>query len=175
MSSSQAHHLPAGCLCPVFVLMVTTLTSNPADAEPCLAPASQGLAKSCGMPFEDGEAGAIKLCSLISIVIICSLQTSETHLHPFLLPAPGAAFRNLQRDHSAAPNCTQGVNSCPLPRFISPGWPCVPQKLLCCQEINPSMAFSLAEGSIILGNWATEAEEKAQFSLEIMELKNDLG
>lgn len=40
------------------------------------------------MPFEDGEASAIKLCSLISGIIICSPQTSETLLHPLHRPPP---------------------------------------------------------------------------------------
>lgn len=56
---------------------------------PGLAPASQG----CGMPFEDGEAGAIKLCSLISGVIISSLQTSETLLHPPTAPNCCGSFQ----------------------------------------------------------------------------------
>lgn len=34
LRSAQAHALPAGCLCPMFVLMVPTLTLNPAAAEP---------------------------------------------------------------------------------------------------------------------------------------------
>lgn len=49
------------------------------------ASASQGLAKSCGMPFEDhrSEESAIKLCSHISGIIVCSRLTSETLLHPY--------------------------------------------------------------------------------------------
>lgn len=137
------------------------------------------------MPFEDGEAGAIKLCSLISGVIICSLQTSETLLHPPLLPNPVAAFRNLQAEaalsslklHVGVP---RGLNSCPLPRFISPGGPCVPQKPLFHVALLPRDKSQPGRGEDppgmpALRSWAAEAEEKAQFSLEIRELQSGLG
>lgn len=154
---------------------------------PGLAPDPQGLAKTCGMPFEDGEAGTIKLYSLISAVIICSLQTSETPLHPSPAPSSCGSFQEPETPLSSPKlhvGIPGGVNSCPLPRFISPGGPHVPQKLLCHVAVLPG---DKSQGGIqpgrgehppgmpALGSWATEAQQKAQFSLEIMELQNGLG